>query len=516
MTGVPRIVDFDRDQLAKLAASEVRARLFEAGLRVEDDGEAICIKLLKAAKPSNCITVVSRPGWHRLPGLSDPVFVTPLGETIGAPVGISVELDAAVRVSSRVGRAGNFDDWYAAAQSAVLTENCAHWVLGVAAGFAGVVIDLTGLDSCGLNLSGKTSVGKTTSQRLAVSAWSSPKSTDDGLLRSWRSTDNSMEVHARNASGTIFAPDDVAHASGIMVGRVLYMIAGQVGKARMQADSSLRRSYVWSTFGLLSGEKPLEQKVRDDGGEWTGGMAVRFPDVDVSTVNARVPAKTIGEIDGIFANYGHAGPIFVTRLIASGLHRQPDTLKERVLTLARTIAGAGADSAKIRAALPFAVTSIAAALAQEFGVIPIKADIAGAVSWGWEQFCNSSDALALDPEQQAIANLQSFIKERWDVTIKSIIPTAAMNNREAVGWYDDDAVYVPTKTLAEAAGRVLPETQIAGLLQRRGHLSRRGDQKRIAIRYVPKIGHIDCYALKRKVFGRTDAIADLHVVGTNV
>ena len=57
----------------------------------------------------------------------------------------------------------------------------------------------------------------------------------------------------------------------IMVGRVLYMIAGQVGKARMQADSSLRRSYVWSTFGLLSGEKPLEQKVRDDGGEWTGG-----------------------------------------------------------------------------------------------------------------------------------------------------------------------------------------------------------------------------------------------------
>jgi hypothetical protein len=341
------------------------------------------------------------------------------------------------------------------------------------------------------------------------------KSTDDGLLRSWRSTDNSMEVHARNASGTIFAPDDVAHASGVTVGRVLYMIAGQVGKARMQADSSLRRSYVWSTVGPLSGEKPLERKVRDDGGEWTGGTAVRFPDVDVSTVNARVQTETIGEVDGIFAHYGHAGPIFVTHLIASGLHRQPETVKERVLMLARTIAGAGADSARIRAAVPFAVISIAAALAQEFGVIPIKADIAGAVNWGWEQFCNSSDALVLDPEQQAIANLQRFIKERWDVTIKSNVLAAATNKREAVGWYDNDAVYIPTKTLAEAAGRVLPETQIASLLQRRGDLRPSGDENRIAIRYVPKVGHIDCYALKRSVFGRNDAITDLHVAGTN-
>jgi len=36
MGGHPRAVDFDRAELARLGASEIRARLLEAGLRVED------------------------------------------------------------------------------------------------------------------------------------------------------------------------------------------------------------------------------------------------------------------------------------------------------------------------------------------------------------------------------------------------------------------------------------------------------------------------------------------------
>jgi hypothetical protein len=74
----PRTVDFNRAELARLGASEIRARLLEARLRVEGDGESIVTRVLKAAKPSDCITVVSRPRWHRLP---DAVFVTPAGES---------------------------------------------------------------------------------------------------------------------------------------------------------------------------------------------------------------------------------------------------------------------------------------------------------------------------------------------------------------------------------------------------------------------------------------------------
>src|SRR6266446_9040486 len=76
-----------------------RARLLEVGLRVEDDGESVVVQVLKAAKPSDCIIVVSRPGWHRLP---EPVFVSPAGETIGAPEGVRMELAARVKLPARV------------------------------------------------------------------------------------------------------------------------------------------------------------------------------------------------------------------------------------------------------------------------------------------------------------------------------------------------------------------------------------------------------------------------------
>jgi hypothetical protein len=125
----------------------------------------------------------------------------------------------------------------------------------------------------------------------------------------------------------------VAHADGKAIGRMIYSLAGEVGKARMRPDSSLRRSHRWSTFALLSGEKSLEQKIRDDGGQWTGGMAARFPDVDVTGVNPCVAPETIDAVKQIFMHYGHGGPAFVRALVANGLHREPDLLKEHASRL---------------------------------------------------------------------------------------------------------------------------------------------------------------------------------------
>jgi hypothetical protein len=505
MAGRPRAVDFDRAELARLGASEIRARLLEAGLRVEGDGEYIVIKASKAANPSDCITVVSRPGWHRLP---DPVFVTPAGETIGAPEGIRIELAASVKIADRVSRSGTIEGWQAAVRVALTAENCPHWTLSSAASFAGVLVDLTKSETCGLNLSGGTSLGKTTGQQVTVSAWSSPKQSDGGLLKSMRATENAVEALARDSSGTILALDEMAHADGKVIGRMIYSLAGDVGKARMRSDSSLRRSYTWSTFGLLSGEKSLEQKIRDDGGQWTGGMAVRFPDVDVTGVNPCVAPETIDAVKQIFVHYGHAGPTFVRELVANGLHKEPELLKERILATARTLARAAGDSARIRAAIPFAFVAIGGALAQQFGILPSEADVSAAVRWAWERFCSSSDALALDPDLQAVISIRQYIAERWDVTIKNVTDGKGVNNREAVGWYDQDTVYLPTNRITEAAGGALKEQRTAAVLDQGGHLTRRGGPKRIAIRYVPHVGYVDCYALRRSKFGRTDKDTD--------
>ena len=56
----------------------------------------------------------------------------------------------------------------------------------------------------------------------------------------------------------------------------------------MTSGGSLRPLVTWSTFGLISGEQALEQKIRDDDGQWSSGMAVRFCNVDVSDCDAKV------------------------------------------------------------------------------------------------------------------------------------------------------------------------------------------------------------------------------------
>src|SRR4029077_3789089 len=158
---------------------------------------------------------------------------------------------------------------------------------------------------------------------------------------------------------------------------------------------------------------------------------------------------------------------------------------------------------------------VGGALAQEFGILPIEADIRGAIQWAWKRFFDSADALALDPDRQVVINIRQYIAERWDVTFKNVTSQTGVNNREAVGWYDHDTVYLPTNRAVEAAGAVLKEQRIAAVLDQGGHLSRRGGPTRIAIRWVPRIGHVDCYALRRSEFGRSNKETDpnqLHAV----
>ena len=478
MDGQPRDLDFERAALARMAASEIRSQLFAAGLRIEGDGEAVAVQVLKAADPSAEITVVSRPGWHQVADLASPVFVTPAGEVVGAPPGRALELAAGARLDRPV--SGTLVGWQRAIAAATPTElGCPHWIIGAAAAFAGVVLEIAGLDSCGINLSGLSSSGKSLAQRLAVSAWSSP-ALGRGLFKSLRTTENAAESLAQAASGTILALDEMAHIDGRTLGRLIYSLAGGQGKARLTSDAALRPSYRWSTFALLSGESSLEEKVRADRGQWLAGMAVRFPDVDVTSVNRAVPRDTLQAIeDGIASHHGHAGPAFVRGLVEHGYHARPEDLRQAVLDAARKLAGPDADAARVRAALPFGLLLAAGGLASAFGLLPDGVDAGGAVTWAWQAFHGSSDAVALRPEELLVRNLRTWIAERWDVTIRSTAPVfdfsgqARKESREALGWYDHDAVYLPTGRIREAAGGTLKEVQIARILDREGLLAKR-------------------------------------------
>ncbi len=504
MDGRTRAVDFDRAALARLGASEIRAALFSAGMRTENDGDQVAVQILKAADPADEILVVSRPGWHRLDGRDHPVFVTPAGTAIGDETGRRLELATNARFGATT--RGSMEGWKSAIAAAVSAKGCPHFILGLLAGFAGVVQSLAGLDSCGINLSGLSSSGKTTAQRLAVSAWTSP-SIGAGLLQSMRSTENAVEVFAQAASGTVLALDELAHADGRAIGRLIYAIAGGQGKARLTAGAILKHRYAWSTFAVLSSECSLEEKVRADGASWIAGMAVRILDVDVTDVDRTLGQNIIRDIGAVERHHGHAGPAFVERLIAAKLHHKPDALRERVMDFARRLAGERADAARLRAATCLALPFVAGQLAQDFDLLPWSIDLEAPVRWAWERFQKSSDAEALAPDEQAIASLRAWIAERWDVTIKSVDTGTdgfdrKLNNREAVAWYDDTAIYMPVQRLREASGETLKAQQVVKALVDRNLLDKRQDGRRAAVRWVPKIGRVDAYALKRSEFGR--------------
>ena len=513
MRGEPRAIDFPRAGLARQGAQDIRAALYAAGLRTYGDGDQVVLSVFKAADPKTEVLVASRPGWHRLDGCDHPVFMTPAGRAIGDAPLPPLELTTNARYDA--GR-GNLEGWKAAAAAAASLDGCPHFMLGVLAGFAGVVQSLAGLDSCGLNLSGLSSSGKTTAQRLAVSAWTST-AVGAGLLQSMRSTENAIEVFAQAGSGTVLALDELAHADGRSIAKLIYAIAGGQGKARMTAGAILKQRYTWSTYALLSSECSLEEKVRADGAAWVAGMAVRILDVDVTDIDRSVPAATLKAIGSVESHYGHAGPAFVERLVAAGIHHGSDALRARILDAARTLAGARSDAARLRSATSLAVLTIAGRLAQDFDLIPASIDIEASVRWAWERFEKSSDAEALAPAEQAIARLRAWIAERWDVTIKSVDTGSdsfdrKLNNREALAWYDATAIYIPTERLREAAGETLKTQHIVRALEERDMLARRHDAKRAAVRWVPKVGQLHCYALRRAAFGRTNRQHDLAVV----
>lgn len=472
----------------------------------------IVVAALKAADPEREIVVVNRPGWHRIAGVAAPVFAAPSGVILGAPTPLLIELATSERLEAG-GRAGSFSGWQDAVNAACKVNNCPHWILGVLAGFAGSIIGLTGLDTCGLNLSGLSTGGKTLAQKLAVSCWSATE-LGAGLLQSMRTTENALEHLAKASNGTVLALDEAGHADGKVVGRMIYSIASGVGKARATRDGGLQDRQSWSTFAILSGECSLENKVTSEGGTWMAGMAVRIVDVDVNGVNRAVIASTLKEIQQIKSHFGHAGPAFVAGLIADGHHRDPEVLRNTVLAAAGKIAGERADSARIRAATPLGVLQVAGTLAKRFNILPDDVAIGEAIAWAWKQFEASSDGLALSPDEQAITNLRQWIAERWDVTIKYVGPVTnsngevRTNNREAVAWYDADAVYVPVSRAREAAGGAVKDQYLGKLLVDRGFLTRRHDERRAAIRTVPEVGKIDAYALKLSEFGRPAKAAE--------
>ena len=489
-------------------AGEVIGRLADAGLgfvakREAKDKLAECLAALQVP---NVITKVSRPGWREADD-GRPVFICPRGEVIGGSGGDRDAIRDPAHDTAReafrlaagagakdTGTAGTLDGWKQAAAAAFGTPENYHWPVGVLAGVAGTLVQLAGLDTCGVNLSGRTSKGKTTAQALAASVWANPKA-GQGVLATFRSTANALEGLAKAATGTVLALDELGQADPRQVGTALFMLAGGAGKVRMSRDLVTRAPATFSTFAILSGEQGLRAVVEGARETYAAGMAVRFPDVDV-TDTRDVSPREFGAVNACRQHYGHAGAVFVRHLIAVGLADDADGLRGSIDALAGEIAGEGAAAPTRRAAVPFAIMRRAGEVAIDAGLLPPDADVAGAVGRAWSAYLGGSEAEMLDGGAVAIDRLRTALHTGWDTTV---FDTAAVGNygsyRGPRAWYNEDleSIYIPVDNLREFIGQGFKAAAVLKDLAAAGWLQKQGANSVWAV--IPKMGKVRHYRL---------------------
>ena len=214
---------------------------------------------------------------------------------------------------------------------------------------------------------------------------------------------------------------------------------------------------------LSSGEQSLKEKVLSDRGKWIPGMSVRFADIDVTDINSKVEKGFIDKIlTGIQGNFGCSGSAFCRALIDSGLHLKPEELRLRVQAAAKNLAGDNGDGSLERAAMPLAMIQVAGELAQEYEILP-QYDLAASIQWAWSSYLASADAASLDLTQNCIDALENYLASNWNVTIKDL-RGEERSSREAVGWYDDNCIYIRATEIVAAVDIGLKRAEIARIL----------------------------------------------------
>jgi putative DNA primase/helicase len=240
-------------------------------------------------------------------------------------------------------------------------------------GFAGPIADLLEEESFGFNLTGPSSVGKSTALIAAGSIWGGGGPL--GFASSWRLTDNGAEGIACAHSGTFLALDELGQLDADVATTLTYMLGNGLGKSRAGRNGEARRTAEWRIVLLSTGEVGIATKIEEAGRgrKAKAGSLVRLIDVPADPGKGHglfddchgvLPAELSQRLKAAsLAHYGSAGPAFVMQLTHLAV-RNPQfkaLLRERIDAVQKELlqdTRAG-DGQVIRVARHFAVVAIA-------------------------------------------------------------------------------------------------------------------------------------------------------------
>lgn len=206
--------------------------------------------------------------------------------------------------------AGSLDKWIEAVEQVARFPRVLSTIY---ASFAAPLLQILGLPNFILDLSARTSQGKTTTQRAAASVWGDPdERKPSSSLQTWDITKVGVERVSAILNGIPLILDDTKRAKlpGI-IAEVLYAVTSGRGRVRGSL-TGLQTSKTWHTILISSGEQPVTSFTND------GGTRMRTLEIQGAPFGREDPET--GKIVQLFnlailSNYGHAGRRYVSWLM---------------------------------------------------------------------------------------------------------------------------------------------------------------------------------------------------------
>lgn len=252
--------------------NEYRQTLADMGLKIAPGPKArnMLSMYIQTARLESLARCTERTGWH------SGVYVLP-DRTIGEQDGERVLFQGAGTVASQFKQRGTLDQWRDEVASLCVGNTLLAFC--VSAAFAGPLLYHAGEPSGGIHLVGDSSVGKTTSLRMAASVFGGKD-----YVRTWRMTDNAGESIAAQHSDALLILDELAQVDPKIAGEFAYMLGNGVGKGRATRNATAKAALTWRVLFLSSGEKTLSDHMMEAGKSAKAGQEVRLANVPAAAV----------------------------------------------------------------------------------------------------------------------------------------------------------------------------------------------------------------------------------------
>lgn len=205
---------------------------------------------------------------------------------------------------------GTFKNWKNAVQ-AVAQYPIA--LLTLYTSFVPSLLPLLGADNFVINLGGPTTIGKTTTLRIAASVWGNPDERSSfSVIKTWDGTATFRERYPAVINNLPMILDDTKHVRNPEdIAKAIYGISGGGGRGR-GSPTGIAAQQTCQTVLLTSGEQPMTSFTQDGG---TRARSIETWGPPFGKIDSLTGVMVSNLNESVKANFGHAGVRFIKYLI---------------------------------------------------------------------------------------------------------------------------------------------------------------------------------------------------------